>query len=127
MIRFREENGIASETVPPDTPDQNGVAERRIGIVKETAQLMLHRAQLSSAFWADAVHTATHILNRCYSSSIGCTPYETYNKKKPNMSHIRTFRSLVYSTLSRENYQSFEPRAHVGILLGFGHDDRTKG
>ncbi|KAB2608298.1 hypothetical protein D8674_011466 [Pyrus ussuriensis x Pyrus communis] len=46
------------------TPQQNGVSERNRTVV-EMAKTMLHEKGMPYQFWAEVVHTAVYLLNRC--------------------------------------------------------------
>ena len=45
-------------------PEQNGVAERKNRTLMEVAKSMLSSASLPKQFWAEAVDTASYVLNR---------------------------------------------------------------
>ncbi|RVW24902.1 Retrovirus-related Pol polyprotein from transposon TNT 1-94 [Vitis vinifera] len=65
--QFREyfqQRGIIHETSCPQTPQQNGIVERKNRHVLETARALLIGAHAPTRFWADAVTTAVHLLNR---------------------------------------------------------------
>ncbi|RVW87666.1 Retrovirus-related Pol polyprotein from transposon TNT 1-94 [Vitis vinifera] len=56
--------GIRMEKTIPGTPQQNGVAERMNRTLNERARSMRLHAGLPKTFWADAVSTATYLINR---------------------------------------------------------------
>ncbi|RVW32439.1 Retrovirus-related Pol polyprotein from transposon TNT 1-94 [Vitis vinifera] len=65
--QFREyfqQHGIIHETSCPQTPQQNDIVERKNRHVLETARALLVGAHAPTRFWADAVTTAVHLLNR---------------------------------------------------------------
>ncbi|GJU43048.1 retrovirus-related pol polyprotein from transposon TNT 1-94 [Tanacetum coccineum] len=53
---FKEE-GIEHQTSTPQTPEQNGVVERRNHTLVEAARTMLSASKLPLSFWAEAVAT----------------------------------------------------------------------
>uniref|UniRef100_A0A2N9GIS0 Retrovirus-related Pol polyprotein from transposon TNT 1-94 n=1 Tax=Fagus sylvatica TaxID=28930 RepID=A0A2N9GIS0_FAGSY len=61
---FCAANGIRMEKTIPRTPQQNGVAERMNRTLNERARSMRLHAGLPETFWADAVNTATYLINR---------------------------------------------------------------
>ncbi|KAI3821031.1 hypothetical protein L1987_08587 [Smallanthus sonchifolius] len=56
--------GIRHEFSAPYTPQQNGVATRKNRTLIETTRTMLLDAKLPVTFWAEAVNTTFHVLNR---------------------------------------------------------------
>ena len=56
--------GIRIEKTIPEIPQQNGVAERMNRTLNECARSMRLHAGLPKTFWADAVSTATYLINR---------------------------------------------------------------
>ena len=63
-MEFCEENGILHQFSILRTLQQNGVVERRNRTLQEMARIMLLENNLLTYFWAEAVNTACHILNR---------------------------------------------------------------
>jgi transposase InsO family protein len=79
------EHGIKRQFSAARTPQQNGVVERKNKIVQEMARTMLKDSKLSDIFWAQAVHTIVHILNKgMLRSNSDKTPYELW-KGRPKM------------------------------------------
>ncbi|GJT01992.1 retrovirus-related pol polyprotein from transposon TNT 1-94 [Tanacetum coccineum] len=63
MHSFKEE-GIELQTSTPQTPEQNGVVERRNHTLVEAARTMLSASKLPLFFWAEAIATACYTQNR---------------------------------------------------------------
>jgi hypothetical protein len=65
--------------------------------VQEMARTMLKYSKLSDIFWAQAVHTTFHILNRgMLRINSDKTPYELWKGKPKNVKHFRVFGSKCY-------------------------------
>ncbi|CAI7813872.1 unnamed protein product [Closterium sp. NIES-54] len=60
---FCRGEGILQSFTPPASPQQNGIAERRIGIVMEVACTSMIHAAASHFLWPFAVRYAAHQLN----------------------------------------------------------------
>ena len=60
---FLEEHGITCETSAPQTPQQNGVAERTMQTLIGGAHPMLQHSGLSKGFWAEAMSVAACVFN----------------------------------------------------------------
>ena len=62
-----ETRGITMEYTAPNTPQQNGVVERKFVTIRDRAQALMIGARLSRDYeqllWAEAVYTATRLTN----------------------------------------------------------------
>ena len=89
---FCEKHGIEHDFSAPRTPQQNGVVERKNRSLEEIARTLLNDTPLPKYFWAEVVNTACYIMNRALIRPIlKKTPYEFFNGKKPNISHLHVF------------------------------------
>ncbi|XP_073270455.1 uncharacterized protein [Primulina huaijiensis] len=57
-------DGTICQTSCRETPDQNGVAERKYRHIVETARSFLLSSNFPSAFWGEAILTAVHVINK---------------------------------------------------------------
>src|SRR5581483_7356680 len=57
-------DGTIHQSSCTDTPQQNGVAERKHRHLVETARSLLLSSEVPSVFWGEALLTATHVINR---------------------------------------------------------------
>ena len=76
--RFYRANGIRHECSVPYTPEQNGLAERELRTIVEMSRAMIHAKSLNVNLWAEAVNTATFILNATQINKAGKTPHEIW-------------------------------------------------
>jgi transposase InsO family protein len=81
------------QTTVPWSPEQNGVSERRNRTLCESARSMLFDAELPTKYWGEAVMTACYIQNCLPTKAAMKTPYELWNGKKPELQHIKVFRT----------------------------------
>ncbi|CAI5458135.1 unnamed protein product [Closterium sp. Yama58-4] len=63
LARFCAEQGITQSWTLPDSPQQNGVAERRLGLVMEIAHTTMIHARAPHFLWPYAARYAAHQLN----------------------------------------------------------------
>ncbi|CAI7759432.1 unnamed protein product [Closterium sp. NIES-54] len=63
LAGFYGEQGIVQSWTLPESPQQNGVAERRIGLVMDIACTSMIHARSPHFLWPYAVHYAVHQLN----------------------------------------------------------------
>jgi len=64
MQEFFRGNGLIHQTSCPNTPQQNGVAERKNRKLLEMTRAMIFDTQVLTRFWTEAVATSTYLLNR---------------------------------------------------------------
>lgn len=82
---FLGAEGIKHEFSVPYTPQHNGVVERKTHTLIEAARTMLEEYKTPDNYWAQAVNTVCHAINRLYLHKIyKKTTYEllTGNKLK---------------------------------------------
>ena len=85
--KFCTENKIDHNFFAPRTPQQNEVIERKNRMLVDIARTMLYETKMPKYFWAEAINSACHILNRVsIRPIIKRTPYELYYERKPTIS-----------------------------------------
>ncbi|GAA0144991.1 transmembrane signal receptor [Lithospermum erythrorhizon] len=126
FMDFCVEQGIEQEFSTPITPQQNGVAERKNRSLQRMARVMLHAKHLPTKFWAEAINTACHILNRVtlrLRANVTC--YEIWRDKKPTVKYFHVFGSTCYIINDREPQQKFIKKSDEGIFLGYSRNIRA--
>lgn len=106
----------------PETPEQNGIAERFNRTLQENVQVLLRDAKLKSYMWPYAAEFATHVYNRrAHSSNGDLSPYQLFYGKAPSLKHLKPFGCLVVSQRLEQNKDKdcFAPANSLGILVGF--------
>jgi transposase InsO family protein len=74
---FLSRNGILHQTSCPDTPPQNGVAERKNRHILEVARSLMFTMNVPKFLWSEAVLTATYHINHTPSKILAMkTPCE---------------------------------------------------
>ena len=103
------------------TPQQNGVSERKNRTVVEMEKTMLHEKGMPYQFWAEAVHTAVYLLNRCPTKALNkMTHFEAYNGRKPGIAHLKIFGSVCYVHVPVNLRHKLESNNHKCIFVGYG-------
>ena len=125
--QFLKECGIRPDFTAAYSPQQNGVSERLNRTLVEAARSMLSHADLSNAYWAEAVATATYLRNRLVSTALkaGETPYLLWYGKKPNLEHIRVFGCVVYFHIPSENRKKLDKKAQKLRFIGYTETTRN--
>ena len=88
-------HGIIHERTPPYSPQSNGITERKNHTLTDLVNAMLETTGLSKERWGDAILTACHVLNRVPTKNKEITPFEEWEKKRLNLSYLRTWGCLA--------------------------------
>jgi transposase InsO family protein len=121
-----DQEGIKHEFLYHYTPQQNGVVERKNRTLIESTRTMLDEYKTSDSFWAEAVNTTCHAINRLYLHRLlKKTPYEFLTGNKPNVSYFRIFGSKCYVLIKRPKSSKFAPMFYEGFLLGYDSNSRV--
>ncbi|XP_019172827.1 PREDICTED: uncharacterized protein LOC109168244 [Ipomoea nil] len=84
LSTFLDSEGILHESSCPDTPQQNGVSERKNRHLVETARTMLLHYKVPSYFWGDAILHSCYLINHMPSSVLhGKIPYNILFPQEP--------------------------------------------
>jgi len=83
---LHDENGTSHQTTVPDTPQQNGVAERLNRVLVEMARTVMRHKDVEQDLLADAIKTAVYTWNRGTSRALPVvkTPHELWTGNKPD-------------------------------------------
>ena len=112
--------GIKHQRSCPNTPQQNGIVERKHRHLLETARALYFQSRVPIKFWGECLLTATHIINRMPLRSVNFTsPYELLNGKKPDLAHLKVFGCLCYISTLKTGRAKFDKRASPCVLLGY--------
>lgn len=80
---------------------------------------MFH-SHLPIKFWGERILVSTHLFNRLPSRILDQkSPYELLYHTKPDLTNLRIFRCLVYSTITKPIHDKFGPRAIKIVFLGY--------
>ena len=74
---------------------------------------MVYSSRLGVEFWVDVIMHAVWLYNRTYHSTIDCTPFKRYTRRKPCVSSLITFGSKVVTRkpCTRNRQTSADPNA----------------
>ncbi|CAI7928253.1 unnamed protein product [Closterium sp. NIES-54] len=117
---FRGE-GILQSFMLPDSPQQNGIAERRIGLVMEVARTSMIHAAAPHFLWPFAVWYAVHQLNlwpRVFLPETSPTLRWTGEVGDASVFRVRGSRAFVRDTSA----DKLSPRVILCVFLGFATD-----
>jgi len=117
---YLAKEGIKHQLTVPYTPQQNGVSERRNRTLMEMARCLLYENKIPLKFWAEAVNTASYLLNHMTTRVLrDKTPYEIWYGFKPNVDHLKVFGSPCYVLQPKVKRRKLDQKADMGILIGY--------
>ena len=126
MSAYLTEHGIHHERTAVDTPQQNGVAERKNGEILAAARSMRLAANLPAAMWGEACKTAVYVRNRSPVSTVdGRTPFEAFTGKKPVVKHLRRLGCLGFALNPKKGRDKLESRGIPCTFLGYNENSPT--
>ena len=100
---FCDAKGIKREFTAPYNPPQNGVAERMNRTIQEKIRSMLSNASLPNGFWAEALATAIHLINRSPNKKLESkVAEEVWSGKPPLYKHLRVFGCEAFCHIPKE-------------------------
>ncbi|CAI5947271.1 unnamed protein product [Closterium sp. NIES-65] len=113
--------GIRQTFTLPDSPQQNGIAERRIGMVMDIARTSMMHAAAPHFLWPFAVRYAAHQINlHPRVSRLETSPALRWTGKVGDASALRVWGSRAFvRDLSADK---LSPRAAPCVFLGFPSD-----
>jgi len=87
---YLRQQGIQHQVTAPYTSVQNGCAECTHRTIMDRARSIRSDLNLPANLWGECVLTSTYMKNRTLSRSLkGCTPFEAYYGKKPDLTHLQ--------------------------------------
>jgi hypothetical protein len=86
---------------------------------------ILHDTGLLMTLWDLCMEAANYLRNKSLNASLdGKTPYEALYNVKPDVSHLRIIKSLVYTHIPKEKRLKHESHTNLGIFVGYTDIDR---
>ncbi|WVY93108.1 hypothetical protein V8G54_032196 [Vigna mungo] len=123
LKRYLEVHGIIHQTTCPNTPQQNGVAERKNRHLLEVVRSLLLEAHMPLSYWGEALTMETYVINRIPSSSNEFqTPLQTLLNKVVALGSTdlppRVFGCVAFVHIQK-NPNKLTPRALRCVFLGY--------
>jgi len=125
MGDFLNEKGIIHQSSCVDTPQQNGIAERKNRHLLEVTRALMFSMNVPKRFWGEAILTASYLINRMPSKVLNYnTPINTLQKYFPEnrcFTHVplKVFGCVAFIHVHDKNRGKLDPRAIKCIFLGY--------
>ena len=125
LSHYFQSQGIIHESLCVNTPQQNGVAERKNGHLLNTTRALLFQGNVLKSYWGEAVLTATYMINRLPSGVLNNKSLiEMLNSFYP---HFRTSNGLTprifgctaFVHVHSPHRGKLDPRAIKCVFLGY--------
>ena len=89
--------------------------------IQENIRSMLSNAELPNGFWAEALATAVHLINRSPNKWLDFrVAKEVWSGKSPSYKHLRVFGYEAFCHIPKEFRDKLAPQSKKCIFLGYG-------
>ncbi|WVZ10350.1 hypothetical protein V8G54_014880 [Vigna mungo] len=117
---FFSSKGIFHETSSIESPQQNGIVERKHQHILNVARALLFQSHLPFVFWSYAIKHVIHLINRLPTPFLkNKSPYEIVFGKFPDLNTLRVFGCLAFANTITSGRTKLDKRASKCIFLGF--------
>jgi len=124
--QYLRECQIRHQYTCANTPQQNGVAERKNRHLAEIFRSMLHAKNVPGRFWAEGMRTAAHVINKLPQPRLEfVSSFEKLWNKKPTVSYLRVFSCVCYVFVPDHLRSKIDKKAVRCIFVGY--DNQRKG
>ncbi len=110
---------VIHKTTTPNTPEYNGLVEKRLHLITQTAKILLHQSGLPQFLWAEATRLATYLINRQPTKHLGnVSPYKAWTDHPPDLSNLHIFEAKGQVLVEGKHLSKFEKRIALMTYLG---------
>ena len=118
--QYLHEYRIRRQFTCANTPQQNGVAERKNRQLAEICRSVLHAKNVLRKFWVEAMQTAAHVINKLPQPRLGfVSPFEIQWDMKPTISCFQVFGCVCYVFVPDHLRSKFDKKAVKCIFVGY--------
>nr|CAN65321.1 hypothetical protein VITISV_028038 [Vitis vinifera] len=124
LQKYLEGHGIIHQTTCSNTPQQNGVVERKNRHLLEVVRVSLIAAKIPISYWGEAITSAAYLINRVPSNSIDFqTPLQAFTNVvvAPYVTNLppRVFGCVAFVHLHKHQRTKLTSRALQCVFVGY--------
>ena len=119
---FCSQHGIIHQTTAPYSPQQNVVAERKNGTLKEMMNVLLLSSGLPQNLWGEAILSANYILNRIPHKKTNKSPYELWKGRRPSHRYLKVWGCLAKVAVLIPKKVKIGPKTVDYVFIGYAHN-----
>lgn len=121
---YLNEHGIIHQSSCVDSPQQNGVSERKNRHLLEVSRALMFTMNVSKYIWGDAILTSAHLINRLPSRSLNFKKPMSilqmqYPFFKPHTLPLKTFGCTAFVHVHEHQRSKLDPRAVRTVFVGY--------
>lgn len=120
LVEFCLSEGIHQEFTAPYCPEQNGMSERDNRTIVEAVRSMLHLIGPTLQFWAEATHTAVHVLNRT-----GTRRHDAHMPFQMWTEHQKVFGCTACAYIPKSLRQKLDAQNQPCFFLGYCEESKA--
>lgn len=106
----------------PNTPEQNGLAERKHRHIEEMGLTLLTQAQLPPSLSLEAFSTAVYLINRLLTPClVSVPPMRFFLGSVPDYTHLRLFGCACYPYLGAYRKDKLSLKSIRCVFLGYSN------
>ena len=123
--KFFLEKGIVHQSSCNDTPQQNGIAERKNKHLLEVARALCFTTKVPKYLWGEAILTATYLINRMPTRILNFkTPLQVFTNCNPifrlsSTLPLKIFGCTTFVHIHDHNRGKLDPRARKCVFVGY--------
>lgn len=127
---FLKNNGIVHQSTCRDTPQQNGIAERKNKHLLEVARAIMFYMNVPKYLWGEAILTASYLINRMptkmlkYQTPLECLKIFFPEARLFSDLPVKVFGCTVYLHIPSKFRTKLDPRAIKCVFLGYSSNKK---